>query len=79
LTRGQLVAIARTNGLIEGIVGAEGDTDLDDTANKRFGKAMQRWRGQELTDAKGRRFQFSHKRKKSGATYPLAFLKAPSP
>lgn len=78
LTRGQLVAFARTNGLLEELVGVEGDPDLDDTANKRFGKRMQRWRGQELTDTKGRRFQFSHKRKKSGATYPLAFLTKPT-
>lgn len=79
LTRGQLVGIARLNGLLEELVGIEGEGDLDETANKRFGKRMQRWRGQQLTDEKGRVFVFSHKRKKSGATYPLAFVKATAP
>lgn len=79
LTRGQLVAIARTNNLLEELVGVDGDPDLDETMNKRFGKRMVRWRGQQLTDEKGRVFVFSHKRKKSGATYPLAFLKPAAP
>lgn len=73
VTRQDLVDAAREHGLLEDLVGASGE--LDDTMNKRFGRRMQRWRGQKLRDSKGRVFQFSHKRKKSGATYPLTFVK----
>jgi hypothetical protein len=41
---------------------------------KRWGRQLQRWRGRELTDAKGRRFQFSRRRMTKGATYPLTFI-----
>jgi hypothetical protein len=47
---------------------------VDDSASKSFGRRMQRWRGQKLTDHQGRNFQFSHKRKKAGAVYPITFL-----
>lgn len=72
--RKQLVAVARKHGLLAELVGDEGAPAMDDTMNKRFGRRMQRWRGQRLKDNKGRLFEFSHKRKKSGATYPLTFL-----
>jgi hypothetical protein len=74
LTRDELIKIARAEGLLEDMIGTQGD--VDDTANKRFGRKMQRWRGQKLKDRRdpARTFQFSHKRKKSGATYPLVFL-----
>jgi hypothetical protein len=79
VTRLQLVDAARRHGLLEELVGTTESGELDDTANKRFGKRMMRWRGQQLMDEKGRTFVFSHKRKKSGATYPLIFFKAPTP
>lgn len=75
LSRQELVEGARQHGLLEDLVGASGAGDLDDTTNKRLGRRLQRFRGQKLRDNKGRLFQFSHKRKKSGATYPLTFLK----
>lgn len=79
LTRAALVELARDHGLCEDLVGSKGDKDLDEKSNKRFGRRMQRWRGQKLTDSKGRKFQFGHKRKKAGATYPLTFIKEAPP
>ena len=75
IRRTELVEAARDYGLLETIVGAKGDPDPDDAANKRFGKQMTKWRGQKLATEGGRRFQFGHKHSKSGATYPLTFLK----
>ena len=75
ITREELVELARSKGLLEDLVGLPGAGGLDDTMNKRFGKRMQRWRGQHLRDNLGRKFQFGHKRRKTGATYPLTFIK----
>ena len=78
LDRAEMVAAARENGLLHGVLGAsdEGMTaEQLATMYKRFGRQMQKWRGQRLTTADGRRFQFGHKRQKSGATYPLEFMK----
>jgi hypothetical protein len=72
--RKTLVDKARELGLLEGLVGIAGGKDLDDKANIKFGRRLQRWRGRELRDEQGRRFQFGHKRQKSGMTYPLTFL-----
>ena len=55
--RKALVTTARTLGLLEGLVGANDEKDLDSKANKRFGRQLQRWRGRELRDSKGRRFR----------------------
>lgn len=74
VTRKDLVALARSNGLIEHIVGAEGDGELDEQKNARFGRQIQRWRGQRLQLPSGKKFQFGHKRKKAGAIYPLTFI-----
>ncbi len=73
--RKELVEMARNFGLLEPLVGAPGDKDLDLTAMKRWGRQLQKWRGRELMDAQGRRFRFSHKRQKRGAKYPLTFIK----
>lgn len=72
INRKELISLAQQNGLLEDLVGTEGD--IDDNASKAFGRRMQRWRGQKLKDAQGRAFQFSHKKKKAGAVYPLTFL-----
>jgi hypothetical protein len=73
-TRLEMVEAARTLGVLESLVGLPGDKDLDQTQMKRWGRQLQRWRGRELTDAKGRRFQFSRRRMTKGATYPLTFI-----
>jgi len=72
LNRKELIAIAQRAGLLEDLIGTEGD--VDDNASKAFGRRMQRWRGQKLKDAQGRAFQFGHKKKKAGAVYPITFL-----
>lgn len=74
LTREDIVFAAREAGLLEDLVGAKGADCMDATATKRFGRRMQRWRGQRLKDDRGRTFVFSHKKRKTGATYPLQFL-----
>jgi len=76
LTRARLVEIARKNGLLENVVGAQGSADPDDSANRKFGRRMQRWRGQKLKDKSGRVFQFGHKKMKTGAGYPVTFFDA---
>lgn len=72
--RTQLVNLAREKELLEEIVGLKDDKELDSKGNKRFGLRLRPFRGRELTDDKGRRFCFGHKRQKHGATYPLTFL-----
>ena len=72
MDRKELIAIAQAAGLLEDLLGTSGD--VDDSASKSFGRRMQRWRGQKLTDHRGRSFQFSHKKKKAGAVYPITFL-----
>lgn len=72
MTRKELIALAQAHGILEDLLGTSGD--VDDSASKSFGRRMQRWRGQKLTDHQGRNFQFSHKRKKAGAVYPITFL-----
>lgn len=74
--RKAVVECARKNELIEAIVGSEGEKEqLDGSANKRLGRQLEKWRGRELVDERGRRFRFGHRRKKRGASYPLAFIK----
>lgn len=74
-SRSELMEKARTWKLLEGLVGLEGEPPPDSQANKRWGRRLQKYRGQKYVDGKGRRFQFSHRRHKSGASYPLTFLK----
>lgn len=74
-TREQLVNLARELELCEDLVGTAGDKDLDSASSKRFGYRMRPFRGRELMDKQGRKFRFGHMRKRTGATYPLAFLK----
>ncbi len=76
--RKALVLIARANGLLESLVGSKDDAEMDSKATKRWGRQLQTWRGRELVDQKGRRFQFGSKRQKRGATYPLKFIGVPS-
>lgn len=76
IARKELVETARAHGLIEKIVGTEGDPEPELDALKRLGRNLQRWRGQILRDGKGRRFQFSKKKLKTGASYPLIFLRS---
>ncbi len=77
ILRKDLIETAREHGLIEKIVGAKGDDEPDANANKSLGRKLQRFRGEKLKTEDGRRFQFSHKRNKSGALYPLVFLPVP--
>lgn len=72
MNRKELINLAQQHGLLEDLLGTEGD--VDGNASKAFGRRMQRWRGQKLRDDKGRTFQFSHKKKKQGAVYPITFL-----
>jgi hypothetical protein len=74
ISRKDLIDTAREFGLIEKIVGAKGDDEPDANANKSLGRKLQRFRGEKLVTEDGRRFQFSHKRNKSGAIYPLVFF-----
>ncbi len=74
--RQELVEQARDWGLLEELVGSKGGKELDSKQNIRLGRRMEKWRGRELVDAKGRRFEFGHRRQKNGATYPLHFLLA---
>lgn len=73
-SRRELVDAARELGVLESIVGAKGDPDPDQAATKRWGRQLGKYRGQIYLDEKGRRFRFSHRRQKTGATYPLNFL-----
>jgi hypothetical protein len=73
-TRIDMVEAARNLGVLESLVGLPGDKDLDQNQMKRWGRQLQRWRGRELTDTKGRRFKFSRRKMMKGATYPLTFI-----
>lgn len=75
LTRKELVEAAREYGLIERMVGTLGDPEPEQDQLKRLGRQLQRWRGQHLRTTDGRKFRFSKKKQKSGATYPLEFLR----
>jgi hypothetical protein len=74
-SRLELMEKAREWQLLDGLVGAVGDPPPDPKANKSWGRRLQKYRGQKYVDAEGRRFQFSHRRQKAGASYPLTFLK----
>lgn len=73
-SRDEIVEKAREMEICEDLVGSKGDKDLDAASSKRFGYRMRAWRGRELMDTQGRRFKFSHLKKRSGITYPVAFL-----
>lgn len=77
--REALVEVARRNGLLEDLVGTKEGADMDAGATKRFGRQLQKWRGRELIDRQGRRFQFGHRKQKRGAKYPLTFIVPPPP
>ena len=76
ITRRDLIKAARKHGLLEDLVGTIEDAgeDVDAATGKKIGRRLQRWRAQKLKDEKDRTFQFSHKRQKNGATYPLVFI-----
>lgn len=75
-TREELATEARKHGLIEYLVGsADSKADMDSSSSKRLGRQLQAWRGRELVDERGRRFQFGKRRQRRGAAYPLTFLK----
>lgn len=71
--RKDLVEKARGWGLLKSVVGLAGEKD-DPSLMKRFGRQLQRHRGREYMDMRGRMFRFSRRRQKQGATYPLVFL-----
>ena len=73
-TRAELVNQAREFGLLEPLVGVKDDPAPDATMSKRWGRALQRYRGQLFKDRKGRTFQFASRHTKSGSVYPLKFL-----
>lgn len=74
-TRAEMVDEARRRKLLEGLVGLEGDPAPDSKVNKKWGRRLQKYRGQRFVDGKNRRFQFSHRKQKTGAHYPLTFIK----
>ncbi len=77
--RKELVEEARDRGLLESIVGTKGEKDLDNKGMSRWGRQLERWRGRELIDSKGRKFRFSHRKMNKGARYPLQFIRPPGP
>ncbi len=77
-SRAELMEKARSFKLLEGLVGMDGEGAPDAKANAKWGRRLQKYRGQKYMDGKGRRFQFSHRRQKTGASYPLTFIK-PTP
>lgn len=74
-SRRELMDAARKLELLEGVVGSAEDGDPDPKMNKRWGRQLQKYRGQIFVDEKGRKFQFSHRKQKTGAAYPLTFIK----
>jgi hypothetical protein len=72
--RKELVEQARTLGLMEHLLGIDGDKEIDSATSKKLGRQLQKWRGRELTDSNGRKFRFGHQRQKRGAQYPLRFI-----
>jgi hypothetical protein len=73
-TRIEMVEAARNLGVLESLVGLPGEKDLDSNQMKRWGRQLQRWRGRELTDTKGRRFIFSRRKMTKNSIYPLTFI-----
>ena len=76
--RGEMVAKARSWGLLEDLVGLT-DEKMDASQLRRWGRKLQSWRGRELQDERGRMFRFGYRRKNVGAKYPLTFLATKSP
>lgn len=75
--RKDLVDKAREFQLLESLLGATGDKEIDSSTSKKLGRQLQKWRGRELVDKLGRKFRFAHQRKSKGTKYPLSFITAP--
>lgn len=74
-TRKELFEKARQWELLESLVGMQGDPEPDQKANKRWGRRLQKYRGQVFVDGHARRFRFSKRTQRTGQSYPLTFLK----
>lgn len=72
--REDLVIKAREMGILEHLVGADGEPDLKPQESRRFGLRLKKWRGRRLMDASGRAFEFGRRHERLGAVYPVRFL-----
>jgi len=61
-SRAEVVGTARSMGVLEDIMGADGDGDLRTQENKRLGYKLRKWRGREFTDPAGRRYVVGSRR-----------------
>lgn len=77
-SREDLVTAARLRGLLEWMVGMEGDSDLKTAERIRFGRRLEAWKGRELSRTDGRRFVFGSARRRDNGTrekfYPCRLL-----
>ena len=73
-TRIEIVQQARELGLLQDLVGCVNDPELSPNENKKLGRRLQYWRGRELIDSSGRRFEFGHRRTNSAKLYPCTIL-----
>lgn len=69
-----IVRVARSHGLLWGIVGAQGSGELDCGMEKKLGLKLGKLRGQIYEDRHGRTFRWSKRKQKTGAAYPLEFV-----
>lgn len=69
-TRAEIIQKARELGLLEDLLGNEGDEAPNSTENKKFGRRLQTWRGRQLKDSRGRTFEFGHRRTTKAKVYP---------
>lgn len=68
--RGDLVDRARELGVLEELVGIDGDKDLAGAEAKAFGRRLAKWKGREFPTADGRVFEFGSRHARSGTVYP---------
>lgn len=73
-TTKDIVTAARQQCLLDDVCGVDGDKELTGKELRNVGRELRRWRGRELVDSKGRRFQFGQRHQRRGSEYPLVFM-----
>jgi len=78
ITREEMVEEARRLQILEELVGLEGSGELKPDSAKRFGRRLQKWRGRELYDDRGRQFRFGLRKQPRRNVYPCEIISAAS-
>ena len=69
-----IIDMGRRERLLEDMLGAEGDKELNGEARRKLGLELKRWRGRVLQTVTSKPFRFGSRHQKRGTEYPLEWL-----